>query len=72
MKILKNFWVSALFLAFSVACFISFHLIGSYVDEGGMLVEPFGFIPLFWLFIFLALISFFVSLFRSWKNRANR
>lgn len=71
MKVLKKFWLSALFLAFSVICLISFNLIGSYVDEDGLLVEPFGFIPLFWLFIFLALVSFLVSLLRLWKQRTN-
>jgi hypothetical protein len=72
MKVLKRFWLSALFLAFSMVCLLSFNLIGSYVDENGLLVEPFGFIPLFWLFILLALVSFFVSLFRKRKNRTDR
>ncbi|MGF1875297.1 DUF3955 domain-containing protein [Photobacterium frigidiphilum] len=54
-----------------MTCLLSFNLIGSYVDKDGLLVEPFGFIPLFWLFIFLALVSFLVSLFRNRKNRTN-
>ena len=58
MKILKKFWLSALFLVFSAACSISYNLIGSYVDEDGILVESFGFIPLSFLFIFFALLSF--------------
>ncbi|PSU45340.1 hypothetical protein C9J12_23165 [Photobacterium frigidiphilum] len=71
MKVLKRFWLSALFLALSMTCLLSFNLIGSYVDKDGLLIEPFGFIPLFWLFIFLALVSFLVSLFRNRKNRTN-
>ncbi|WP_198435914.1 MULTISPECIES: DUF3955 domain-containing protein [unclassified Moritella] len=69
MKILKKFWLSVLFLAFSAACSISYNLIGSYVDGDGVLIESFGFIPLSFLFIFLALISFLTSLFWNRNNR---
>ncbi|PKH04788.1 DUF3955 domain-containing protein [Moritella sp. Urea-trap-13] len=71
MKTLTKFWLSALFLIFSATCLISFNLIGSYVDETGLLVEPFGLIPLSLLFILLALVSFCVSLFRNRKSRTN-
>ncbi|MFC1237446.1 DUF3955 domain-containing protein [Vibrio sp. F74] len=64
MKILKTFWLSALFWASSFACWTSYHLIGSHVDKGGWLIEPFGFIPLGWLFLLLGLISFLMSLFK--------
>ena len=40
-----------------IACIVAYNAIGSYVAKDGTLVEPFGFIPLAWLFIFLALIS---------------
>ncbi|WP_458862151.1 zf-HC2 domain-containing protein [Acidaminobacterium chupaoyuni] len=38
----------------SAACIIAYTAIGSYVAADGTLVEPFGFIPLAWLFAFLA------------------
>lgn len=40
-----------------IACIVAYNAIGSYVAKDGTLVEPFGFIPLAWLFIFIALIS---------------
>ena len=69
MKILKKYWLSVLFLTFSLICF---NLIGSYVNQDGFLIEAFGFIPLFWLFIFCALLSFLVTFFISMKNRIHR
>lgn len=38
------------------ACIAAFNIIGSYVAADGTLVEPFGFIPLVWLFALMALI----------------
>ncbi|MCD9546195.1 DUF3955 domain-containing protein [Photobacterium carnosum] len=72
MKILKKYWLSVLFLTFSLICLICFNLIGSYVNQDGFLIEAFGFIPLFWLFIFCALLSFLVTFFISMKNRIHR
>lgn len=46
----------ASFLA-CIGCFIAYNAIGSYVAEDGTLVEAFGFIPLFYLFGFFALLS---------------
>ena len=40
-----------------IGCLITYHAIGSYVAEDGMLVEAFGFIPLTFLFGFIALLS---------------
>lgn len=72
MKILKKYWLSVLFLTFSLICLICFNLTGSYVNQDGFLIEAFGFIPLFWLFIFCALLSFLVGFFISMKNRIHR
>ncbi|EII3112950.1 DUF3955 domain-containing protein, partial [Vibrio parahaemolyticus] len=44
-----------------ILCLIAYNTIGSYVDENGFLVEPFGFIPLFWLFQLLALVALVVT-----------
>ena len=43
-------------LAACAACGIAYNVIGSYVAPDGTLVEPFGFVPLAWLFAFLSLI----------------
>ncbi len=40
-----------------IGCFIAFNAIGSYVAADGTLVEPFGFIPLAYLFAFISLLS---------------
>ena len=40
-----------------VLSIIAYNLNGSYIDENGYLVESFGFIPLAYLFAFIALIS---------------
>lgn len=44
------------FLA-SLGCIVAYNAIGSYVAADGTLVEPFGFIPLAYLFALFALIS---------------
>jgi len=41
----------------AAACVIAYHAIGSYVAADGTLVEPFGFIPLFYLFALIGLVS---------------
>ena len=40
-----------------IGCLIAYNAIGSYVAENGRLVEAFGFIPLSFLFGFIALLS---------------
>ncbi|MDF2858702.1 MAG: hypothetical protein K0Q87_4553 [Neobacillus sp.] len=40
-----------------IGCSIAYNAIGSYVAADGTLVEPFGFIPLAYLFGFIALLS---------------
>lgn len=45
--------VSALAAA---ACAAAYNAIGSHVEPDGTLAEPFGLIPLTWLFVFLALL----------------
>lgn len=44
-------WIAA------AACIIAYNAIGSYVAADGTLIEPFGFIPLFYLFALIGLIS---------------
>jgi hypothetical protein len=49
----RHDWIPALFWSMGLVCLAAYHLIGSYVDEQGVLVEPFALIPLSWLFLVL-------------------
>lgn len=55
-----------------IGCYIAYNAIGSYVAADGTLVEAFGFIPLFFLFGFFALLSAFglgiVAIVRRFKH----
>ena len=50
--------ITITFLVLGILCFLSFRLIGSEIDENDVLREPFGLIPIGWLFLFLGLFSF--------------
>ena len=65
LRTLKRYWLSSLFLLLAVVCAVSYISIGSYVDEEGVLREPFGFIPLFWLFLLLSGLSFLATLIKK-------
>ncbi|MEZ8320870.1 DUF3955 domain-containing protein [Vibrio splendidus] len=67
MNFLRKYKISFLFCVSGLLCFIVYNTIGSYVDENGVLVEPFGFIPLFWLFELLALVALVVTFVRHRK-----
>ena len=36
-----------------LSCAVAYEAIGSHIAEDGRLVEPFGLIPLFWLFLLI-------------------
>jgi hypothetical protein len=55
----------------AAGCALAWRLIGSSVDENGLLHEPFALVPLGWLFFFLALLSGVVHLWRAVARRAN-
>ncbi len=67
MNFLRKYKISFLFCVSGLLCFIVYNTIGSYVDENGVLVEPFGLIPLFWLFELLALLALVVTFVRHRK-----
>ncbi|MEZ8621023.1 DUF3955 domain-containing protein [Vibrio splendidus] len=67
MNFLSKYKISFLFCVSGLLCFIVYNTIGSYVDENGVLVEPFGLIPLFWLFELLALVALVVTFVRHKK-----
>ncbi|MEJ2765591.1 DUF3955 domain-containing protein [Photobacterium sp. MCCC 1A19761] len=69
MKVLKTFWLSVVLLGISLICGVSYFLIGSPIDDNGVLMEPFGLIPLFWLFLLGAVVSLIVTWIRVRSRR---
>ncbi|KAB0463430.1 MULTISPECIES: DUF3955 domain-containing protein [Vibrio] len=67
MNFLRKYKISVLFCISGILCLIAYNIIGSSVDENGFLVEPFGLIPLFWLFQLLALVALVVTFVRHRK-----
>ncbi|NOI98514.1 DUF3955 domain-containing protein [Vibrio kanaloae] len=67
MNFLRKYKISVLFCISGILCLIAYNIIGSSVDENGFLVEPFGLIPLFWLFQLLALVALVVTFVRHIK-----
>ncbi|MEZ8285452.1 hypothetical protein BCU17_10990 [Vibrio splendidus] len=67
MNFLRKYKISFLFCISGLLCFIAYNTIGSYVDKNGLLVEPFGLIPLFWIFELLALVASIVTFVKNRK-----
>ncbi|MEZ9204580.1 DUF3955 domain-containing protein [Vibrio splendidus] len=68
MNFLRKYIISFVFCVSGLLCFIAYNTIGSYVDENGLLVEPFGLIPIFWLFeLLVALVALVVTFVRHRK-----
>ncbi|PSV30106.1 DUF3955 domain-containing protein [Photobacterium sp. GB-72] len=57
MKLISRYTVTILLSLIGWGCLAIYVYKGSYVDDNGVLIESFGFIPLFWLFQLLALVS---------------
>lgn len=54
----KWYWrICTLFLSLGFACFIAYIMIDSYVDENGILHEPFALLPLSFLFMFIGIVG---------------
>lgn len=62
---LKKYSFASLLCLSGVACLVSYRVIGSYVDENGILIEPFALIPLFWIFQLLAVAVFAITFFKK-------
>jgi len=57
-------------LVMGLACFVAFALIGSTVDENGLLHEPFALIPIGWLLLGLAMLLLLAGVVkRVWLRR---
>ncbi|MCG9769557.1 DUF3955 domain-containing protein [Pseudoalteromonas piscicida] len=61
MNFLRKYKISALCCISGILCLLTYEFTDSYIDENGFLVEPFGFIPLFWLFQLLALVTLVIT-----------
>lgn len=70
MNFLHKYRIGLLFSISGILFLIAYKFIGSSVDENGVLIETFGFIPLFWLFQLLAIIALIVTFFKN-KNARN-
>lgn len=68
MKPLKPYRFSLLLALCALFCGVLYTAIGAYVDESGVLREPFALIPLFWLSAFLAICSFIFA----WLKRLDK
>ncbi len=56
----------------AIASKIAFNQIGSYVAEDGLLVEPFALIPLFFLFVLIAVVASFVLITKMLINKIRK
>ena len=66
MKKLNKLHITAITLIIlGAGYFLAFNLIGSYVDENGLLHEPFGLIPIGYLLIFSGLILGIIVIIKS-------
>lgn len=55
---IKKYLLPIIFLAASIICGILYNMKGQTIAPDGTLKEAFTFIPLAWLFVFIAIISF--------------
>lgn len=71
MMLVKNkFALASLILFFlAIGCVLRYQQIGSYVDDDGMLHEPFALIPIGYLLAFLGLILGIASIAQSITRR---
>lgn len=69
MKRLSRFKLSMLLFALALVGAISYQIIGSNIDENGVLIEPFWLIPTSWLCLFAAIISVLITLLRLHNSK---
>ena len=67
MKTLSLAQLGSCFLFLGVALQILFYLIGSDVNENGVLQEPFGLLPISFIFIFIGILMMALGL---WRRRS--
>jgi len=57
--------ISIILIILGLGCTLAYKIIGSSVDENGLLHEPFGLIPIGHLFIFLGIIFGIIDILKS-------
>jgi len=62
---MKKYCIAIIFLILAMYCMVMYNLDGSYVDADGFLQESFGYIPLFYLFSLLAIVSGLIQFFKK-------
>ncbi|WP_291649319.1 DUF3955 domain-containing protein [Clostridium sp.] len=65
---MKKYIISLTSFILSISCIIAFNIIGSDVAPDGTLMEPFFLIPLFYIFLFIGIISLFISFIWNFKK----
>ncbi len=65
MNFIAKYRLALLFLLLGAGCLVTYNVIGSHVDEAGILREPFALVPMTWIFLLLGVITFFVTRFRK-------
>lgn len=61
--------IGAVFMVLGFACFMAFNMIGSTVDEAGMLHEPFGLLPIGFGLLFIGVLNVFFEGLRTCIRR---
>ncbi|GLT18406.1 hypothetical protein GCM10007938_21850 [Vibrio zhanjiangensis] len=67
-KLIPNRLSLGLFFA-GFICLSIYAALGSHVSDDGILIEPFGLIPLFWIFEILAITAYIVHLAKGFTSR---
>lgn len=69
----KNYLIIIISFVLGIACFVTYNIIGSYVAEDGLLIEPFGLIPIGCLMFLIGIVSSLIwgvrHLFRKKQKR---
>ncbi|MEI4801603.1 DUF3955 domain-containing protein [Bacillus sp. FJAT-51639] len=65
---MKKYILTLLPFIFGIACFVSFHTVGSTVAPDGKLVEPFYLLPIGYAFIAIGIVSLFVNKMKKVKK----
>ncbi|SDW68782.1 DUF3955 domain-containing protein [Lysobacter enzymogenes] len=61
--------LSALCFALAAVCALAYHAIGAQIDADGFLREPFGLIPIGWLFAVSGALLAIAAGARAWRQR---
>lgn len=61
--------IGAVFMVLGLACFMAFNMIGSTVDEAGVLHEPFGLLPIGFGLLFIGVLIALIGWLRAYIRR---